>query len=131
MTATDIIPTVIGGGRVLVVSCGDDDSAALTALLRLRGFDARAARSGAQAVSDSSAARPRVVVLDPDLPDLDGCEVVRRLRAAIDPPEVVVLSADTAPARRRAAVAAGASAYLLKPAEPVRLVALVRELSVE
>ncbi|MBX9584192.1 MAG: response regulator, partial [Gemmataceae bacterium] len=64
--------------------------------------------------------------LDLDLPDADGCDLIRRVRAAPRPPAVVVVTGHTDQARRRAAAAAGAAEYLLKPADPDALVALLR-----
>ncbi len=120
---------MLGGRRVLVVESGEDAAATLTAMLRLNGFDARTARTGSDALAAVKQDHPRVVlVLDLDLPDADGCEVIRRVRTTAEPPAVLVLTGHTDRAHRRAAAEAGASAYLLKPAEPARLVQLVREL---
>jgi DNA-binding NarL/FixJ family response regulator len=69
-----------------------------------------------------------VVVVDLGLPDGDGIEVIRTARAGQDPPAVVVVSGHTAPALRNAAAAAGATDYLLKPADPVALAGLVARL---
>ena len=69
-----------------------------------------------------------MVVLDLDLPDGDGCELIRRVRAVAEPPAVVVVTGHTDLARRRAATAAGADAYLLKPADPDALVGVVSDL---
>jgi DNA-binding response OmpR family regulator len=128
MTATDLAMPVLGGVKVLVVEGGEDDAAALTAVLRLKGFDARTARTGADALSCVSADRPHAVVLDPDLPDVDGCDVIRLVRACPNPPPIVVLTGHTAPAVRRAASAAGASAVVFKPAHPDELVRLLSRL---
>jgi DNA-binding response OmpR family regulator len=125
MTATDLAMPALGGAKVLVVEGREDDAVSLTAVLRLKGFNARTARTGADALSRVSADRPHAVVLDPDLPDADGCEVIRRVRSAPDPPPVVVLSGHTAPSVRRAASAAGAAAFVLKPADPDKLVRLL------
>ena len=100
----------------------------MAALLRLRGFDAQAARTGADALAAAADHQPRVVVLDPDLPDADGCDVIRRLRASAGSPAVVVVTAHTAAAVRRAVTAAGAAACLLKPADPDELVEIVGRL---
>jgi DNA-binding response OmpR family regulator len=128
ITATDIAMPALGGRRVLVVESRADDAAALAAMLRLKGFDARTARTGADALAAAAAHPPQVVVLDLDLPDADGCELIRRLRARPDPPAVAVVTGHTGPAVRREAAAAGAAAYLLKPAEPDQLAALVGRL---
>src|SRR5688572_5267264 len=106
---------VLGGSRVLVVEAEPDTAATQTALLRLKGFDAHAVQTGADAIQAVAGQKPRVVVLDLDLPDADGCDLIRRVRGLADPPDVVVVTGMTSPASRRAATAAGAAAYLLKP----------------
>jgi DNA-binding response OmpR family regulator len=128
ITPTDLVLPVIGAFRVLVVDADADSAASLTALVRLWGLDARAARSGAAAVEAVAADRPRVVVLDPELPDADGCDLIRRIRASAVAPEVVVVTGETAPAWRRAVTAAGAAACLLKPSPPDELRGVVARL---
>jgi DNA-binding response OmpR family regulator len=128
MTGTDITLPVLGGGRVLVIDAGEDASAALTAVLRLHGFDARTARSARDARSMWPRFHPQVAVTSLSLPDAEGCDLIRELRKLPKPPVVVVVTGHTDPARRQAALDAGASAYLLKPADPDQLVELVREL---
>jgi DNA-binding response OmpR family regulator len=129
MTATDLVMRPLGGARVLVAEGDPDDSAALTAVLRLNGFDAREARTAEAVLKTTSETRPAVLVVDLDLPDEDGCELIRRVRRLPNPPSIVVVTGHTAEGVRRAATAAGASAYLLKPADPVELVKLVGRLN--
>lgn len=129
MTATDLVMRPLGGACVLVAEGDPDDSAALTAVLRLNGFDAREARTAEAALRATAEARPAVLVVDLDLPDGDGCALIRRARRLPDPPAVVVVTGHTAEGVRRAASAAGAAAYLLKPADPVELAHLVGRLS--
>lgn len=128
LTASDLVPRRLGGDRVLVVDSGEDAAAALTAVLRLNGFDAYTARTGAAALKALSSVRPSAVVIDLDLPDADACDVIRRVRARPNPPTVVVLTGHTGQAHRRAAADAGAAEYLLKPAEPIELVRLLMRL---
>jgi two-component system KDP operon response regulator KdpE len=100
--------------RVLVV---DDDDALLRALrisLSARGYRVETARSGAEGLQRAAAAPPEVVVLDLGLPDLDGLEVCRRIRAWSDVP-IIVLSAAGAEARKVAALDGGADDYVTKP----------------
>lgn len=100
--------------RVLVV---DDDDALLRALrisLSARGYRVEIARSGAEGMQRAAAAPPEVVVLDLGLPDLDGLEVCRRIRAWSDVP-IIVLSAAGAEARKVAALDGGADDYVTKP----------------
>jgi DNA-binding response OmpR family regulator len=128
MTATDIALPVLGGPRVVVAEGDADGSATLTAVLRLNGFDAREARSASAAMDAVRHNRPAVLLLDLDLPDADGCDLIRRVRRLPDAPAVVVVTAHTAPAVRRAATDAGAAAYLLKPADPKELAGLLDRL---
>jgi DNA-binding response OmpR family regulator len=113
---------------VLVVESGADAAATLTAMLRLNGFDARTVPTGAAALRAVAETNPQVVVIDLDLPDADGCDVIRRVRSRVDAPAVVVVTGYTDMARKRAATQAGATAYLLKPADPSDLVRLVKHL---
>jgi DNA-binding response OmpR family regulator len=128
MTATDLVHRVVGGRRVLVIEPDADTAASLTAALRLHGLDARAAHTGAAALAVAADTDPDVVVTDLDLPDADGCAFIRRVRAWPRPPAVVVVSGHTADGRRKAAVAAGAAEYRLKPADPAELAEVVRRL---
>ncbi len=72
--------------------------------------------TGAQAVRVAGAARPDVVVLDLQLPDLSGVELIRGLLAAYPPVRVLMLSASGEQQDVLDAVKAGASGYLLKSA---------------
>ncbi len=80
-----------GGGalRVLVVDDEPTLSDLLAMALRYEGWDVRAAADGSSAVRAAREFRPDAVVLDVMLPDFDGLEVLRRLRA--ETPEVPVL----------------------------------------
>ena len=72
------------------------------------------AADGAEALKLIPAVRPDVVIMDIDLPDVDGLEVVRRLQAK-DPRPVVVLTAHETPELIERAGAVGVGAYLTKP----------------
>src|SRR6478735_7302177 len=102
MTATDLVKPALGGARVLVAGGDADDSAALTAVLRLNGFDAREARTLHAVLGALAQTRPPVLVVDLDLPGADGCALIRRVRRLPNPPAVVVVTAHTAPGIRRA-----------------------------
>jgi two-component system, OmpR family, response regulator MprA len=101
--------------RVLVV---DDEPAVRIALeraLKLEGYDVELAEDGAEALKRLSAYRPDAVVLDVLMPDVDGLEVCRRLRAADDRTPVLMLTARDAVGDRVAGLDAGADDYLVKP----------------
>ena len=81
-----------------------------------------AAAGGEEAVTLASSERPDVVLMDLEMPDIDGIEATRRIRAADDGVNVVVLTAFSDRERILDAIDAGAVGYLLKDAEPDELV---------
>jgi DNA-binding response OmpR family regulator len=129
MTATDFVQRPLGGARVLVAEGDPDGSATLTAVLRLNGFDAREARTAEAALRATAETKPAVLVVDLDLPDDDGCALIRRVRRFPSPPAVLVVTGHTGDGVRSAATEAGAAAFLLKPADPLELARLVGQLS--
>ena len=70
---------------------------------------------------------PDVLLLDLQLPDLDGVEVTRRLTARQDSPRIVVVTAHVSAQYVTPALLAGASGYIVKDAEPQRIVTAIRE----
>ena len=83
------------------------------------------ARSGDEALAIAAAERPDLIVLDLGLPDMDGIEVCRRLRAWTSAP-ILVLSARDSEDEKTALLDAGADDYVTKPFGPAELRARVR-----
>jgi CheY-like chemotaxis protein len=113
--------------RVLVVEDNQDCRETLCRLLTLAGFQVEQAGDGAEGVRKALAWRPEAAVVDIGLPLLDGYEVARRLREALD--GLIVLIALTGygqPEDRSRAFAAGFDHHLIKPADPEHLVRLLR-----
>jgi two-component system KDP operon response regulator KdpE len=111
--------------KVLVV---DDDPSLLKVLrigLTARGDDVLVAHSGAEAINQVALAAPDLVILDPGLPDLDGLEVCRRVRAFSDVP-IVVLSAYGDEHRKVEALDSGADDFVTKPFGMAELEARLR-----
>ncbi|MFY1704190.1 response regulator [Micromonospora sp. WMMA1923] len=81
---------------------------------------------GRQAVRVAAAARPDVVVLDLQLPDISGVEVIHGLRAVLPDVRVLMLSASAEQQGVLDAVKAGATGYLLKSAAPADFLDAVR-----
>jgi two-component system KDP operon response regulator KdpE len=111
--------------KVLVV---DDDPSLLKALrigLTARGDEVLVAHSGAEAVNQVALAGPDLVILDLGLPDLDGLEVCRRIRAFSDVP-IVVLSAYGDERRKVEAIDSGADDFVTKPFGMAELEARLR-----
>ncbi|AEV83827.1 alkaline phosphatase [Actinoplanes sp. SE50] len=101
--------------RVLVVDDEPNISALLSATLRLVAFDVRVAETGHAALVAVSEFEPDLIVLDVMLPDVDGFEVARRLRAAGSRTPVLFLTARDAVEDRIVGLSAGADDYVTKP----------------
>jgi DNA-binding response OmpR family regulator len=104
-----------GGPVVLLV---DDDAAirrTVGASLALEGFRVVRASGGRAALAANESVRPAVILLDIAMPDLDGIEVLGRLRAAGDDVPVCVLSARDEVDDRVRGLQAGADDYVIKP----------------
>ncbi|MDA0351002.1 MAG: response regulator transcription factor [Chloroflexi bacterium] len=113
---------------VLVV---DDDPAIIVALergLRVEGFDVRSANGGVAALHAVDEREPDVMVLDINMPDLDGVSVTRTLRANGHEVPICILSANDEVSDRVAGLEAGADDYLVKPFALPELVARLRAL---
>ena len=114
--------------RVLVV---DDDRAVRDAVRRaftLDGYDVPVADGGLEGLQRVDETRPDVIVLDVMMPDVDGLEVCRRLRAAGDRTPILMLTARDAVSDRIDGLDAGADDYLVKPFDIGELGARVRAL---
>jgi len=111
--------------RVLAI---DDDKALLRALrvaLSAKGHEVLVAATAEEGLSSLALRAPDVVVLDLGLPDLDGLEVVRRIRSWSEVP-VIVLSARALEDRKVAALDGGANDYVTKPFGTAELEARIR-----
>ncbi|MGH9136241.1 MAG: response regulator transcription factor [Acidimicrobiales bacterium] len=108
-------PHTGGTSRLLVV---DDEDALVDLLgdaLRFAGYEVAVARTGFEAMRAVADATPDLVVLDVNLPDVDGFEVCRRLRRDGDNVPVVFLTARDDPADLRTGFTRGGDDYLTKP----------------
>jgi len=93
--------------------------------LEAEGYRVVTAADGREALAQVRAARPALVVLDLMLPELDGWEVCRRLRAESDLP-IIMLTARSDDVDKIVGLELGADDYLTKPFNPRELVARVR-----
>lgn len=106
-----------------------DDEASIRDLARLylekEGFRVQTAENGAQALSQARREPPALLVLDLMMPEIDGWEVCRRLRAESDVP-ILILTARDQDIDKIVGLEMGADDYLTKPFNPRELVARVR-----
>jgi DNA-binding NarL/FixJ family response regulator len=117
--------------RVLIV---DDDALVRAALSMILGGvpDIRVvgeATDGAEVPAAVAAYAPHVVLMDIRMPRVDGLAATEALRAAPDPPEVLVLTTFNADEQVLRALRAGAGGFLLKDTPPAEIVAAVRRVA--
>lgn len=87
------------------------------------------AGNGAEALAEAARLHPDVVLMDLEMPALDGIEAIRRLRATDPSVQVVVLTAFDTDERIVGAIQAGAQGYLLKGAPRAEIFAAIRTVS--
>jgi two-component system OmpR family response regulator len=103
------------GSCILVVDDEENISFLVASALRLDGFSTVTAATGRDALACLEEARPALVVLDVMLPDLDGFEVLRRMREAGHRQPVIFLTARDATEDRVRGLTVGGDDYVLKP----------------
>ncbi len=112
-------------GRILVVDDEPQIHRFLRPMLEAAGYEVELAHDGAAALRLAASRSPDLILLDLGLPDLDGHEVLRRLRAFSTAP-VIVLSARDRSTEKIAALDAGADDYVEKPFDVGELLARIR-----
>ncbi len=116
--------------RVLVIEDHEDNRRIVRDLLTSRGYDIVEAATAADGVQLAIAQRPDLILMDIDLPDIDGYEATRRLKAdpALRSIPVVAVTSYALSGDEARAMAAGCEAYVAKPFSPRALLAKVQEL---
>src|SRR3954465_7818245 len=112
-------------GTILVVDDEPNIADLVELYLRRDGFRVVKAATGAEAIKATGDHRPRLVVLDVGLPDVDGLGVCRRLRHTTPVP-ALFLTARGPAGDRRLGLELGADDYVTKPFSPAELVARVK-----
>jgi CheY-like chemotaxis protein len=117
----------MAGEPILIVDDTPLNVKLLEALLEPAGYDVRSAANARETLAILASFRPRLILLDVQLPDMDGLELARRLRA--DPAtraiSLVAVSSHAQPGDAEKALAAGCDAYLTKPLDTRALPHLV------
>lgn len=111
--------------RILLVDDEASIQRSVGPLLRSRGYEVDIAGTGAQALEMYGQRKPALIVLDLGLPDIEGTEVCRRIRAA-SPVPIIVLSARGAETDKVNALDLGADDYVTKPFGTEELLARIR-----
>lgn len=117
--------------RVLIAEDEPNIAESLTFLLERAGFEVSVEANGVRALEAATSSAPDVLVLDMMLPDMDGYEILRRLRASEDAVSlpVLMLTAKGQPRDRETALACGADMFMTKPFANSEIVAAVESLA--
>ncbi len=120
-----------GSRRILVIEDNDDARQMLRALLALGGHEVREAPDGMSGIAAAMEARPDAVLIDIGLPDIDGYEVARRLRASAADGRIglIAVTGYGQPEDEARALEAGFDAHLTKPVEARRLEEVIANVS--
>lgn len=113
--------------QVLIVEDDNDTAEVVSMLLESAGYTAITVDSGSNALDEITSVAPDLVLLDMQLPDMNGLEVLRQVRASSFLP-MIVLSGFTHERDKVMALEAGADDYMSKPFSPEELVARVNAL---
>ena len=113
--------------KPLVLVVEDDTSVRNLITTTLKTYEYRylSAQNGASAVMEALSHNPDIVLLDLGLPDMDGVEIIRKIRSWSNMP-IIVISARTEDSDKIGALDAGADDYLTKPFGTEELMARIR-----
>jgi len=116
--------------KILCVEDSDDNLYMLHRRLGRAGFDVKVARNGAEGVEWAKTSQPDLIVMDLNLPGLNGWEATRRLKSQPETKQIpiIVLTVETSKKSRDDAIAAGCDDFLLKPIDFGTLIQKIRSL---
>lgn len=118
-------PTTLSSPLVLVVEDEPQIAQMIVQYLLRGGFRTQQALDGLQAVTMQRSIQPDLVLLDIQLPGINGIEVLKRIRATSNTP-VIMLTALGEDLDKLEALTLGADDYILKPFSPIEMVARVK-----
>ena len=117
-----------GPCTILVVDDFDDTRLLLRTWLERRGFRVIEAQNGLEAVDQADTQSPDLIIMDMQMPELDGLSATRRIRKSHDSVPILAVSAYGADQFREQALAAGCNEYVSTPFEPAILEGIIRSL---
>ena len=115
--------------RILVVEDQEDNRQILRDLLGSSGYEFVEAEDGAQAIAAVAKQRPDLILMDIQLPNMDGYEATRRIRSNPDNKTIPIIAVTSyaLAGDEGKAIEAGCDAYVAKPFSPRQLLAKIRE----
>ena len=127
MIEPHVVPTSANARRVLVVDDCTDSREGWATLVGMLGYVVRTAGDGLEALNVAASFCPDLIFLDLGLPELDGFEVCRRLRARPSKTRLIIyaLTGFGDAEYRNRAMRAGFDAHFVKPLDPLQLPGLL------
>ena len=115
--------------RILIVEDQEDNRRILRDLLTSAGYDLDEATTGLEGVERAASERPDLILMDIQLPGIDGYEAARRIKAdpALQAVPIIAVTSYALSGDEAKAFAAGCDGYVSKPFSPRALLAKVRE----
>ncbi len=109
--------------KILIVEDNEEHRDSLSRRLQCRGFAIVTAADGKQGVANAQSEKPDLVLMDLNLPELDGWEATRQMKAAAETRDlpVIAMIADAMPGDRERALAVGCAEYQIKPVDLAKL----------
>ena len=114
--------------RILIVDDNEDNRDVLSRRLQRKGFEVTCAAGGQQAVELASSDRPDLILMDMNMPELDGWEATAQIRKDGITVPIVALTAHAMTGDRERAIESGCTDYHTKPVELDKLLELMEML---
>lgn len=116
-------------GKILLIEDNEQNAYLVDYLLKSRGWDIVFAREGASGLELADSESPNLVLLDIQLPGMDGYEVARKLRERkhLEGVPIVAVTSYAMPGDRENCLAAGCTGYIEKPIDPTTFADQVEE----
>jgi two-component system cell cycle response regulator DivK len=116
--------------RILVVEDNEDNRDSLSRRLERRGFEVLLATDGRRGVEMAAAEKPDLILMDMNMPEMDGWEATRKIKSSPDAADVpvIALTAHAMTGDRERALESGCSDYHTKPIEFSKLINQIESL---
>jgi len=116
--------------RALVIEDNEDNMKLITFILEKNGYSTIRAETGKMGIELAIKERPDFIILDIQLPDMDGIEVLREIRRSKINGEIpiIAMTSYAMSGDRKKLLGAGCSGYIEKPIDPITVISQIREI---
>jgi len=116
--------------KALVIEDNEDNMKLITFILEKNGYSTIRAENGKMGIELATKERPDFIILDIQLPDMDGIEVLREIRRSkinVEIP-IIAMTSYAMSGDREKLLAAGCSGYIEKPIDPITVISQIKEI---